>query len=604
MQITFGTLLTIVFLSAAVYLWSLDLTDGMERHSPAEYGMLGQMIVSVSRVNLVEAGNYNLPWSGDTWLINLVVNPADAESVIARMGYFEDTIPGEEISADQKQAKYDLKIKFTPVAQECIYGPDMSTFDTRVPVRVQYKEFDLGTATLSCNHANDWQTAIVEPYKQQLLKTYDDVAWYCVYTCGADGLATKHAYLSCLFALFKEDPGVTGMAQMTLKSLYVKDRVSVTAGYKTATGETKDTIDVSSDNPTTVLYYGSQPVGKVDLVGYLKAKDYCPEGANYRLFSAGSGWKVVPEETWDNLMAYVRPLDIGAPNIPDCSNINDWSDYDRCRSAMQDYSNRANSLINAINNSAPTIDGKAATKPSAIEYSAAYYFAIKPDTPVVYSQYRMYLKADWVGILVSMAQPSVQSVSPTSLTLTGPETKQVSVVVRNDGDEGGVIVKVICSNNFLVDGKSESVRTATLQRGETRTFIYNISYGGDGRMAASTTCTVTAQASANPNISSRATFTALFKPKGIYPPNTTVCITNTTYARTDDAGNIVPGTERTCPEGTYCVDTSGAAKCEQQNVLPPDTGGTTTAPSTSDLRLIAAIVGGIVVLVLVLAVAL
>jgi len=606
-RLTVGNLLAVLFISAAVYLWSLGWTNGMQYHSPAQYGYLGQMILSISHVNLVEAGQYNLPWSGETWLINMVVNPQDAESIIAKMGYLQDTIPKEEISSGNKQAKYDLQVKIQPVTQQCIYGPDSTTMTSYVPVYVQYKEFDLGSATFSCNHASDWKTAVVEPYVNNVLKpNYDDVAYYCAYACGQDGITSKHAYVSCIFALFKDKPGVTGQAQLTLKSLYVKDRISVTAGYKTATGDATDKIDISSENPSTVLYYGSEPVGKVDLVGYLKAKDFCPEGANYHLINTGQGWKVIPNDTYNLLMGYIRPIELGSVSLASCSNIQSLDDYQKCRQAMQDYAQRADQVIQSINGIAPSIDGKPATRPSATEYSASYYFAVTPDNPVVYGEYRMYLKADWVGILVSMARPTIQSVVPNAISLTGPESKPVTVTVRNDGDQGGVIVQVTCSNNFLVDGKSTSSRTATMNKGDTRSFIFNVSYGGDGTKKAAGTCTVVAKSGANPNVTSQSTFTVTFTPKGAYPPNTTVCVTTTSYARTDSAGIIVPGTEKPCPENTYCVDTPSGAKCEAHTVIPTN-GGNENNQSTSPLSNPWVLVGGIaaalVLITLIIAVA-
>ncbi len=565
-EIPLGAIMVVLLLSSALYLWTKDVVSFP--YSLDDVGMIGQMVLSVSKVDLIEAGQYNLPWSGKTWLITLVVNPQEAESLIAKMGYMEDTVPKEQIASDNMQAKYDLKIRITPVKQECIYGPDFSTYRRLVPVRVYHKQWDLGSGLL-CPHADDWKTAIVEQYKKDLLDMgYDDVAYDCTYYCSG---VPKHAWLVCDFIAEKMGNNI-GEAKLTLKSLYVKDRIKVSAGYKTATGEATDKIDVSSSNPTALLMYGSQVVGKVDLVGYLKASSFCPEGSNYYVFNNGQGWKVVPENDYTRLINMIQPLEQGNLQLNECLYIHSYDDFYKCAQAYKRYADTVNNFLSSINNRTPVISGKVASRPTASEYSASYFFAIEPDDPVVYSMYRMYLKADWVGILVSAAKPDITSVSPTSITLTGPESKTVSVTVKNTGDEGGVIVKVVCSNDFLVDGKSSTSKSDTIPAGGTKTFYFNISYGGSGRSGASSTCTVEAVSSANPTIKDTATFSVIFKPKGVYPPNTTVCITSTSYAKTDQNGNIIPGTEKKCAEGSYCVQTEYGAKCEKEEITPPKPG--------------------------------
>ena len=571
-RITVGLVIAILLISTALYLWTKDAVSFP--YTIHDVKMLGQMILSVSKVNLVEAGNYNLPWSGKTWLVTLVVNPQEAESVIAKLGYLEDTVPKEEIASNGAQAQYDLKIRIVPKTQQCIYGPDFSTMMTWAPVRAFYKEWDLGSG-LTCPHADDYGN-YAKQYKQELENSgYSGVGYSCTYYCGG---VPKHAYLTCDFIATKSGSNV-GIAKLTLKSLYVEDRLSVTAGYKTAEGETRDTIKLGSSNPSAILTYGTTPVGKVDLVGYLKASDFCPEGANYYLYNAGNGWKVIPETTYEKFQYLVEPLLNGKLNLPECTNIGSYDDFYKCKKAMEEYVDNINNYINVFNDSTPVISGKTASRPSAEEYSASYFFAIQPDNPVVYSMYRMYLKASWIGILVSMAKPTITNVSPKTITLTGPESKSISITVKNNGDEGGIILKVICSNDFLVDGKSTSTRADTLPKGGYRTYTFNISYGGSGRKPASTTCTAEVQSSSNPLIKSSSTFSVVFKPKGVYPPNTTVCTTSKTYAKTDNYGNIIPGTEKTCGEGTYCEQTDSGAVCKEEQITPtptpsPATGGT------------------------------
>jgi len=597
-----GTILTILFLSAALYISSIGMWQSLPKHSPAEYGVLGQMILSVSKVNLIDASGSNLPWSGETWLINLVVNPQDAESIIARTGYLSDTIPKEELSSNGKQAQYDLRIKFVPQLQQCIYGPDMTTMDYRAPSKVIYKTFDLGTG-ISCPHASDW-AQFPENYKNDLLNYYDDVAYACAYYCGPG--IPKHAYVACDFLTFKRDPGRTGVGKLTLQSLYVKDKIEVSAGQKTASGTTEDKISTGSGNPTALLRYGSSIVGKVDLVGYLSAGTFCPEGSNYYLFNNGSGWKIVPSTMYSNLYSIIRPLDLGQMPASECLHMSSWYDFDACKNKLKQIADMANNYISYINSSSPTIDGKTATRPSAADYSADYYFAIEPDRSVVYSQYRMYLKASWVGILVSSAKPEITSISPTSLSFTGPETKTLSVTVTNKGDRGGIIAKVRCDNGFEVDGMPESTRTTTLDKGDTTTFTYSISYGGDGTSKASGVCTVTVQSSADPRISQSRTISVIFTPKGEYPPNTTVCISRTTYARTDKYGNIIPGSQKQCGEGTYCDDSRGYATCEKE-ITPPTSGGQSpseqqSTPSTGTIILAVVAVAMIITLIVALVV--
>lgn len=593
-EIPLGALMIVLLLSTTLYIWTKDVVSF--EYTMKDVSMLGQMILSVSKVDLIEANQYNLPWSGKTWLITLVVNPQEAESILAKIGYLEDTVPKEEIASNNLQAKYDLKIRITPVVQECIYGPDFSTYRRLVPVRVYTKQWDLGSGLL-CPHANDWKDVYAEQYKKELLGMgYDDVAYDCIYYCSG---VPKHAWLVCDFIAEKAGDNI-GEAKLTLKSLYVKDRISVTAGYKTATGEATDKIDISSSNPTALLMYGTQVVGKVDLVGYLKASTFCPEGSNYFVFNNGQGWKIVPENDYIRLINLIQPLERGNLQLSECEYINSYDDFYRCAQAYKRYADTVNSLLDSINNRPPTISGKPASRPSASEYSASYFFAIKPDDPVVYSMYRMYLKADWVGILVSAAKPEITSVSPTSITLTGPESKTVSVTVRNVGDEGGVIVKVICSNDFLVDGKSSTSKADTIPAGGSRTFYFNVSYGGSGRTSASSTCTVEAVSSANPTIKDTATFTVVFKPIGVYPPNTTVCITSTSYAKTDQNGNIIPGTEKKCPEGSYCVQTEAGARCEKEEITPPTQPQKEQSKSPISL-LIAAAIGIAIIIAFIIA---
>ena len=604
-QVSSGAIITILFLAGAVYLYSLPMLKAAinANESPAQYGMLGQMILSISQVNVIDASNAGLPWAGKTWLITLTTNPQDAESIIAKTGYLEDTIPKEQIASNGMQAQYDLKIKFTPVTQQCIYGPDITTWDHHVPVKVLYKDWDLGSG-LTCPHSGDWQQSYVEPYKQQLLDTYDDVAYGCTYFCGSG--VPKHAYLVCYFTVYKQSPSI-GISKMTLKSLYTQDRIDVTAGYKTASGTTTDSITTGSENPTALLKYGSEVVGKVDFVGYLQAKDFCPEGSNYYLFNNGQGWKIVPETLYDQYQNIFSKLDYGQMPAPACDNPQSWDAFNNCKTELSNYIARANDVLNTLNSQQPIIDGKQATKPADIKYSADNYFAIKPDAPVAYGMYRMYLKASWVGILISTAKPQITSITPTSITLTGPESKQVSVLVKNVGDEGGIITKVSCTNGFKVDGLDQSSRSATFEPNESKSFTFTITYGGSGTSPASATCTVVAQSSASPNIKATGTFTVQFKPKGVYPPNTTVCISSTAYARTDASGNIVPGTEHSCPQNSYCEDTPNGAQCKEQ-IQPPTNGGSTsntTGEAVLSPMTLVAIIGGIIVLIiLILAVAL
>lgn len=611
LQVAVGTILTILFLSAAVYLWSVDMWNYVPKSSPADFGMIGQLILSISKVDIIDASQANLPWSGETWLINLVVTPQEAESIVAKLesqGYIEDTIPKEQIASNGKQAMYDIRIRITPVVQQCIYGPDPTTMKSKVPVKALYKDFDLGSG-VTCPHSGDWKS-IVDQYASDLLGVYDAYTYVCKYYCGP-GLP-KHAYVVCSFVLYKDDPGRTGIAGMSLESLYVKDKITVTAGPKSASGTAEDTAEInerygtiSSENPSTILYYGSTPVGKVDLAGFLMSGQFCPDAGHYYIANLGDGWKVVPDTLWSDLEKRIDPIEVGQMPVASCTYIDSWSSFDRCKSDLKSYVDSINASISSINTTPQKIKGLPVTRPAAEEYSASTYFAVEPEIPVAYAQYRMYLKASWVGILISTAKPQIDNIYPTSISLTGPESKDLRVTVRNVGDEGGIIVQVSCSGDFLVDGKSESSRTVTLQPQETRDFTFSISYGGVGTSKASGTCMVVAKSSANPNISTLQSVTVVFTPKGIYPPNTTVCISSTAYAKTDSYGNIVPGTEKSCPQGAYCEDTPSGAKCTEE--ITPPTGDEVPIPPTGgggiNLLLVGLVAAAIVIALIIAIVA-
>lgn len=599
-QITVGSLLAVLFLATAVYLWSADVWNYVPKTSPADYGMIGQMILSLDKVDLVDGSQAGLPWAGDTWLIWLSVNPQDAESIIAKLGYLEDTIPKEELAADGKQAQYDVKIRVQPITQQCIYGPDMSSMVNYAPLMAKYEEFDAGTGIGYCPHKDDWWQVFVEPRLNELRSQYGDASAVCARVTDG-GFPVCHAYVFCLFGVSAYDPGRVGYANLSLKSLYTKDKVTISAGYKSASTEISNEEYVGTADVSKVLYYGSEPIGKIDFSGYLQAPNFCPS-PNYIVFSNGSGWRLIPETMWSRFYSMWSSLESGTLSIDPCLGAGSSSLISQCRDYLKSQADIINNYINSFNGLQPEIDGKEAVQPEPVEYSSSYFFAIEPDKPVAYSTYRIYLKASWVGILVSAAKPQIQSVYPQSVSITGPETQSVSVTVANVGDVGGISVKVYCNNNFLVDGKSESSRSETFNKGDVKSFSFTVSYGGSANQDAAGTCNVEAISTADPNIKDTATFTVRFTPKGIYPPNTTVCISRTAYARTDDHGMIIPGTERTCPENTYCEDTDNGAQCvEEAQVQPPTITDTTSTQGTSINWILAGIIAAAVVITLLIA---
>lgn len=567
-KVNVGSLLTVLFLAAAVYLWSVDMWNYVPKTSPADYGMIGQMILSLDKVDLVDGSSAGLPWSGETWLVWLSANPQEAESIIARLGYLEDTIPRERLAADGKQAQYDVKIRVQPMTQQCIYGPDPGSMIQYAPLKALYEEFDAGAGLGYCPHANDWWEKFVEPRLEELRNQYGDASAVCARVTDG-GLPVCHTYVFCIFGVSTYDPGRTGYANLSLKSIYTKDKITISAGFKSASAEVSDDEYVGSARVSKVLYYGGEPIGKIDFSGYLQAPSVCPT-PNHIVFNNGRGWKVIPETMWDRFYSMWSKLESGTLSMDRCMGLGSPSLVSNCREYLQSVADMINNYINSFNELPPEIGGKRAVRPEPVKYSAAYFFAVEPDRPVVYSTYRMYLKASWVGILVSTAKPQIHSVSPRSVSLVGPETKAVTVTVANTGDEGGISVSVRCSNNFLVDGKTESSRSGTFGKGQTKSFTFTISYGGSGTRGAAGTCVVEAVSTANPNIKDTANFTVKFTPKGVYPPNTTVCISRTAYARTDEHGNIIPGTEKLCPEGHYCRDTPSGAECVKESEVPVD----------------------------------
>ncbi|HID09282.1 TPA: hypothetical protein EYP13_03565 [Candidatus Micrarchaeota archaeon] len=597
-QLTLKSLLTVLFLAAAVYLWSIDMWNYVPKTTPADYGMIGQMILSLDKVDLIDGSQAGLPWSGETWLVWLSVNPQEAESVVARLGYLEDVIPKEELADDGKQAQYDVKIRVKPIKQQCIYGPDESTMVYSAPLKVLYKEFDAGAGVV-CPHANDWWEVFVEPELERLRSLYGDASAVCARVTDG-GIPICRAYVMCVFGVSTVDPGRVGYAKLSLKSIYTRDKVTVSAGAKSASAEVSDEGYIGSVDVSKVLYYGSRPIGRIEFTGYLQAPRFCPT-PNHVVFNNGQGWKLIPETQWEQFYTTWRQLDTGTLSMGACSGVGTGV-IASCRDYLQAIADMLNGHLDSFNRTSPWIGNKPAARPDSPNYAAAYFFAVTPDRPVVYSTYRMYLKASWVGILVSTARPHITSVTPRTVTITGPETKNVTVVVENRGDEGGISVKVRCSNNFLVDGQQESSRSDTLAKGATRSFTYSISYGGSGDREASGTCTVTAVSTANPNIRDTATFTVQFTPKGVYPPNTTVCISRTTYARTDSHGNLIPGTEQRCPEDHYCEDTPSGAKCVKEVTPEPDRGSTPGQQSGETNWVLVGIIAAALVITLLIAI--
>jgi len=249
----------------------------------------------------------------------------------------------------------------------------------------------------------------------------------------------------------------------------------------------------------------------------------------------------------------------------ECQYIQDWDAWNTCVSKIKANVNKINSIINSIRNWASNeIDGRPVEDPVPAEYRTGWYVAITPKKPVVFPRYRMYLKADWVGILTKVISIEL-SVSPSAIAIVGPETKTLTVTVRNTSDfEGGATVEVECTGGFIVEGRTKYSTGFTLDKGESKAISLDIGYGGGGTEPATGRCTVTAYPTADPSKKVTKVVSLKFTPKGEWPPNATVCIDSKTMAKTDEYGNLIPGTEKKCPEGYVCKQEGNTAKCEKE----------------------------------------
>jgi len=563
------TLLGIFVISLITYMATSNLLETPDFYQEAN--KFAQMIISVDQVELFEATGATLPWSGKTYLIYLAVNTREAEDIIARFGELTQTIDKEDLEVDNTTPKYDVVIKVRPVKQQCIYGADPSTrdycivtfatvdekemyFDSRPSQSEQYQELvNFCSNELPSKYASQGVLAGWQGYSFCAAEGWPFTKWRCRFVC---------------LGAFKKCDRAVGSAKLTLVATYTQDKVTVKAGPKSATGTLETKVGTGK---SAVLYYGSEPVGKIDYVGSLLSGYYCPEGASYYIVNYGTGTKIIPETTYQALLDDIY----SAVNDPvlECTDITSWDTYNACVSAMRAREATIRNKLQRITQwSSNYIAGRAVEDPIPQDYRSDWYVAITPDKPIVYPTYRLYLKASWVGILTRVVNVQIVKIEPSVVKIVGPETKTVSVRLKNYSPvEGGVTVEFRCTNNFRVNGQSMYSTGFTMNPNEERVLTVDISYAGGGTEKASGTCTVVAYPTANPANRVSKTFYVSFTPRGIYPPNAVVCIDAYTRARTDQYGNIIPGTQERCPEGYKCVEkVPGQATCEKELEPPPD----------------------------------
>lgn len=557
-------ILAVFLLSLITYMATSNLLENPDFYREAN--KFAQMILSIDKVDLFEATGATLPWSGPTYLIYLAVNTREAEDIIARFGELTQTIDKEDLAVKDTIPKYDVVIKVRPVKQQCIYGADPSTRDYCIISYATVEEKD-AYYDLSMTES-ELHNKLVEFCKYEVPSKYASqgvlAGWQGQSYCQKEGWPFPdkyHCRFVCL-AVFKKCDTQIGSAKLTTVATYTKDNVTVVAGPKSATGTLEASVGTGK---STVLYYGNEPVGKIDYVGSLFSGYYCPEGASYYIVNYGTGTKVIPETVYDGAISDIQSA--VNEDVPECSNITSWDAYNICVEAMKKRLEEINDKIWLIRNwSNNKIAGKKVEDPIPQDYRSDWYVAITPDKPIVYPTYRLYLKASWVGILTKVINVQITKIEPSAVNIVGPETKKVAIHLKNYSSvEGGVTVEVKCTNNFRVNGQDEYSTGFTLNSNEEKVLNVAISYAGGGREKASGTCTVTAYPTANPLNKVSKTFYVSFTPKGIYPPNAVVCIDAYTKARTDEYGNVIPGTEERCPEGYKCVEkVPGQATCEKE----------------------------------------
>jgi hypothetical protein len=458
---------------------------------------IGGTVLSLSQTNFVS----NDPTiGGQAWLLTMSVN---GQGQYAE-GYFNS------ITADGKTSKYPLTVKVSNDAQTCTYP--INTGSQKI-YTAEYKTADY--------------QAVLD----------DAQAWArCGQLFGTNDLFLAQKFqgsliIGCTYRHPVAQAGTIGTATLNFAAT-ISSTVNGVMSSATLTNQNQRSAWVGNN------VYASWS-------GNLGSGETCPS-------ASGQGIAAIYQNGWNSVdSAKVTQFVALDANLKTCM----AAVGNKQGECIDPY----NAVANAALYSSKRLTSDGGTTASAGGSLSSGQVTLPLSRMLAYPVITMRIKADYLGVVIPVGIPKINSVS--SPAFYSGTTGTISATISNIGDgDGSFAYSAVCSSPFQATGTSQSI---SVSKGQSQTVFIPITVSATGSQDTSGTCTVNVYDLNNANNKDVATVTVIGKPIAVCSPvGQLICTGNVIQECIGSGYRDV----QICANG--CEAAGASTKCKDKPVPP------------------------------------